>query len=90
MYRLLNLSALTDELVDFDFSPGLAQAVPRASSVLSASAKLFEFHNVFWVNLHHFLYVQARAHPALWDNFYAAVPARAAALRRTSQHSQRA
>ena len=31
----------------------------------TASTKLFEFHSNFWVNLHHFLYVTARARAGL-------------------------
>lgn len=33
---------------------------PRAD-ILASSSKLFEFHDAFWSNLHHFLYVEARA-----------------------------
>jgi hypothetical protein len=39
--------------------PASAQIVQRTNSALPA--KLFEFHNAFWINLHHVLYVQARA-----------------------------
>lgn len=31
------------------------------ASIIPSSTKLFEFHSAFWANLHHFLYVQARA-----------------------------
>lgn len=37
---------------------GLAQALPGASTRASVD-RLFEFHNGFWINLHHFLYRQA-------------------------------
>jgi hypothetical protein len=30
-------------------------------SIIPNATKLFEFHSGFWVNLHHFLYIQARA-----------------------------
>ena len=39
-----------------------AQPVARpASSIVQTTSKLFEFHSAFWINLHHVLYVQARA-----------------------------
>jgi hypothetical protein len=38
------------------------QYPPQAQvATISNSTKLFEFHSGFWVNLHHFLYIQARA-----------------------------
>jgi hypothetical protein len=42
------------------------QAPARAQEVQSAFGPLpvFEFHSGFWVNLHHFLYYQARAKDA--------------------------
>ena len=38
-----------------------AQEATRSSSVLPVTSRFFEFHSAFWVNLHHFLYAQARA-----------------------------
>src|SRR5262245_25151164 len=41
----------------------LAQGSPASTpSVVVTPSTLFEFHSEFWMNLHHFLYVQARAH----------------------------
>ena len=54
LFWLINLLALTS-------ASARAQAAPHSSNLLPASSKLFEFHSAFWVNLHHFLYVQARA-----------------------------
>lgn len=66
MYRRQRIACLTcllwlTNLLTSTSAPAIAQAAPRTSSVLPVSAKLFEFHNAFWVNLHHFLYAQARA-----------------------------
>ena len=48
---------------------GAAAACTRATPVRSAPSgdrtRLFEFHSDFWVNLHHFLYVTARARAGL-------------------------
>ncbi|MDP9099274.1 MAG: hypothetical protein M3N48_09830 [Verrucomicrobiota bacterium] len=43
--------------------PALASATtPVTSDVIAAGpSRLFEFHSAFWINLHHFLYLQARA-----------------------------
>jgi hypothetical protein len=37
------------------------QATNTNSTILATASRFFEFHNGFWLNLHHFLYVQARA-----------------------------
>lgn len=66
MYRSQCIACLTcllwlTNLLTSTSAPVIAQAAPRTSSILPVSAKLFEFHNAFWVNLHHLLYVQAHA-----------------------------
>ena len=44
-----------------------------SESIVPTKSKLFEFHSAFWVNLHHFLYVQARARMKTADSSRVAV-----------------
>jgi hypothetical protein len=39
----------------------LSSPTQKQVSIIPNTTKLFEFHSGFWVNLHHFLYIQARA-----------------------------
>jgi pimeloyl-ACP methyl ester carboxylesterase len=50
-------------------------AASAASTIIPTKSKLFEFHSAFWTNLHHFLYVQARARLKTSDSNRVAVTA---------------
>ncbi|HKV40480.1 MAG TPA: hypothetical protein VJX67_14800 [Blastocatellia bacterium] len=45
-----------------------AQSGAGIKDAVIGSDKLFEFHEAFWANLHHFLYVEARARMATADS----------------------
>jgi hypothetical protein len=49
------------DVVQADSLKPLSSPTQEQVSIIPNSTKLFEFHSGFWVNLHHFLYVQARA-----------------------------
>jgi len=46
-------------------SAGTARAARDSTPKPAAARQLFEFHSDFWVNLHHFLYITARARQGL-------------------------
>jgi hypothetical protein len=46
-------------------APVSEQSLPGATQVAQVHSDLFAFHSNFWLNLHHFLYVTARAHKGL-------------------------
>lgn len=48
-------------------------AVRSSRSAVTSGSKLFHFHSAFWINLHHFLYVQARARMNTADSRRASV-----------------
>ena len=43
-------------------APPVAPPPAGAPALISSGSAHFEFHSSFWINLHHFLYVAARAH----------------------------
>jgi hypothetical protein len=49
------------DVVQADSLKPLSSPTQEQVSIISNATKLFEFHSGFWVNLHHFLYIQARA-----------------------------
>jgi hypothetical protein len=55
------ISTGVSDVAQADSLKPLSSPTQEHASIIPNATKLFEFHSGFWANLHHFLYVQARA-----------------------------